>query len=608
MLPKSTLKKGDKGPEVQFLFQYLKRFGYFPNESLSAGNTLFRPAVPFAPEDTSVYDDRMELAVTAFQERQGLEPTGIVDDQTIALIQRPRCGVPDYPVTGGDPTLAQGEADPFVVWGTRWPTRNVTYSFSNTTSDLSVADQRAAVEAAFARWAAVTPLTFTEIAAEGDIRIGWYTGEHGDGKAFDGPGGSLVNVLAHCFYPPPNGGPIAGDCHFDDAETWSVNLPPSGIDLHTVALHEFGHGLGLDHSSVPSSVMYASHEGPRRELTDDDVYGIQSIYGRRFPWASLGGTVFQPAVGRNQDGRLEVFVRGNDARLYHIWQVAPGGVWSGWTSLGGAIQGRIAVGRNRDGRLEVFARGAGGDLRHIWQTSAGGVWSGWASLGGTIEDPAVEINADGRLEVFVRGNDARLYHIWQTSAGGVWSGWTSLGGAIQGRVTVGRNRDGRLELFARGTGGDLCHIWQTWAGGIWSGWASLGGAIEDPTVAINADGRLELFARGAGGDLRHIWQTSAGGIWSGWASLGGTITSPAAIANADGRLEVFVRDSTSGSLYHIWQVAPGSVWSGWASLGGLLPEGPIVGINRDGRLEAFVRGADSALWHTWQTAPGNGWN
>ncbi|MFC7648068.1 matrixin family metalloprotease [Streptosporangium lutulentum] len=503
MLPKSTLKKGDKGPEVQFLFQYLKRFGYFPNESLSAGNTLFRPAVPFAPEDTSVYDDRMELAVTAFQERQGLEPTGIVDDQTIALIQRPRCGVPDYPVTGGDPTLAQGEADPFVVWGTRWPTRNVTYSFSNTTSDLSVADQRAAVEAAFARWAAVTPLTFTEIAAEGDIRIGWYTGEHGDGKAFDGPGGSLVNVLAHCFYPPPNGGPIAGDCHFDDAETWSVNLPPSGIDLHTVALHEFGHGLGLDHSSVPSSVMYASHEGPRRELTDDDVYGIQSIYGRRFPWASLGGTVFQPAVGRNQDGRLEVFVRGNDARLYHIWQVAPGGVWSGWTSLGGAIQGRIAVGRNRDGRLEVFARGARGSAAHLADVGRRCL----VGLGLARRDDRGPGRGDQRRRAAggVRPRERReaVSHLADVGRG-VWSGWTSLGGAIQGRVTVGRNRDGRLELFARGTGGDLCHIWQTWAGGIWSGWASLGGAIEDPTVAINADGRLELFARGARGSAPHL--------------------------------------------------------------------------------------------------------
>jgi hypothetical protein len=51
------------------------------------------------------------------------------------------------------------------------------------------------------------------------------------GNAFDGVG----NVLAQAFYPPPNGDAIAGDLHFDDAETWTRDLPPTGIDLDTVA-------------------------------------------------------------------------------------------------------------------------------------------------------------------------------------------------------------------------------------------------------------------------------------------------------------------------------------------------------------------------------------
>jgi hypothetical protein len=44
----------------------------------------------------------------------------------------------------------------------------------------------------------------------GDIRIGAHT--------FDGAG----KVLAHTYYPPPNGGTIAGDAHFDNEENWIV--------------------------------------------------------------------------------------------------------------------------------------------------------------------------------------------------------------------------------------------------------------------------------------------------------------------------------------------------------------------------------------------------
>ena len=43
----------------------------------------------------------------------------------------------------------------------------------------------------------------------------------------------------------------------------------------------------------------------------------------------------RPICGRNADGRLEVFARGTDNALWHIWQTAPNNGWSGWASLGG---------------------------------------------------------------------------------------------------------------------------------------------------------------------------------------------------------------------------------------------------------------------------------
>ena len=279
-------------------------------------------------------------------------------------------------------------------------------------------------------------------------------------------------------------------------------------------------------------------------------------------------------VQQNADGRLEAFAVGTDNGLWHIWETAPDGGWSGWASLGGVITSEPTVGRNADGRLEVFARGTDNALWHIWQTAPNNGWSGWASLGGVITSrPAVGNDADGRLEVFARGTDDALWHIWETTpSGGPWSAWASLGGVITSEPKVINDPDGRLEVFARGTDSALWHIWQTApGGGPWSAWASLGGVItSDPACGHDQDGRLEVFARGTDNALWHIWQTAPNGNWSGWASLGGVITSSPTVSNdVNGSLQAFAR-GTDDALWHIWQTAPNNGWSAWASLGGKL--------------------------------------
>jgi len=276
----------------------------------------------------------------------------------------------------------------------------------------------------------------------------------------------------------------------------------------------------------------------------------------------------------------------------------------------GTLEALFSVGRNQDGRLEVFARGTDLALHHIWQTAPNNGWSGWNGLGGELSTlPLQDNNADGRLEIFARGTDNGLYHIWQTAPNNGWSGWGGLGGILTGAGVVGRNLDGRLEVFVRGADDALYHIWQTAPNNGWSGFASLGGTLtSDPVANVNADGRIELFARGADGALWHIWQTSPNNGWSGWASLSGGITStPAVGRNLDGRLEVFARGN-DGALWHIWQTSPNNGWSGWASLGGLITSAPVAASNLDGRIEVFARGVDRALWHVWQTAPNNGWS
>lgn len=49
-----------------------------------------------------------------------------------------------------------------------------------------------------------------------------------------------------------------------------------------MAAHEFGHSLGLSHSSVQGALMYPWYQGnkPNFELPEDDRLGIQNMYGK----------------------------------------------------------------------------------------------------------------------------------------------------------------------------------------------------------------------------------------------------------------------------------------------------------------------------------------
>ncbi len=45
-----------------------------------------------------------------------------------------------------------------------------------------------------------------------------------------------------------------------------------------MAVHEFGHALGLAHSTVNSAVMWPMYGNPFDKLDDDDIEGIQVAY------------------------------------------------------------------------------------------------------------------------------------------------------------------------------------------------------------------------------------------------------------------------------------------------------------------------------------------
>lgn len=217
----------------------------------------------------------------------------------------------------------------YIMDGRKWDNNNITYYFVNGTSDINSYQEQQAIENAMEMWASFGKLTFSEVnyAFSADIRISFATGTHGDDSPFDGINGTL----AHAFYPPPNGGALAGDMHFDDAEAWTLNTRPSSsqpIDLVTVAAHELGHALGLGHSSKSGALMWGYYTGSHRYLSQDDVNGIQELYGQKFAVYIHGPT----AVYEGDTPTWTVNINAGSPPFDYEWyrRTYYNGTWQGW--------------------------------------------------------------------------------------------------------------------------------------------------------------------------------------------------------------------------------------------------------------------------------------
>ncbi|XP_055063851.2 collagenase 3-like [Misgurnus anguillicaudatus] len=223
--------------------------------------------LPEGLSDGTQRSSSMSLRLKEMQTFYGLKVTGNLNEETLNMMKKPRCGVPDvaaYSVSRVD---------------YKWKTNDLTYRIENYTPDMRKADVDAAIQKALQVWSDVTPLRFTRIfSGTADIMISFSVRDHGDGSPFDGPN----NFLAHAFFPYPYND-IGGDAHFDDDEDFTKSN--KGYNLFLVAAHEFGHSLGLQHSQDPGALMYPNYvyrDVNTFALPQDDVNGIQYLYGPNF--------------------------------------------------------------------------------------------------------------------------------------------------------------------------------------------------------------------------------------------------------------------------------------------------------------------------------------
>ncbi|KAG7483674.1 hypothetical protein MATL_G00040910 [Megalops atlanticus] len=163
---------------------------------------------------------QLNMKLSEMQKFFGLKVTGTLDADTLEVMKKPRCGVPDVAKYSTFPN------------NPKWPTNKLTYRIENYTPDMSVSEVDSALQKALQVWAQVTPLRFTRI----------YSG--------------TADIM--------------------------ISFGAKGYNLFLVAAHEFGHALGLSHSDDPGALMFPiySYTDPNSfSLPRDDVRGIQSIYG-----------------------------------------------------------------------------------------------------------------------------------------------------------------------------------------------------------------------------------------------------------------------------------------------------------------------------------------
>lgn len=104
---------------------------------------------------------------------------------------------------------------------------------------------------------------------------------------------------------------INADVVFNPRENFSTTTPPPAgyFDVQSVATHEFGHALGLDHSGLGHSMMFPfgdAGEGQQRNLAVDDVAGMAFLY----PNSSFNGAtgVLSGAIALNGRGLFAAHV------------------------------------------------------------------------------------------------------------------------------------------------------------------------------------------------------------------------------------------------------------------------------------------------------------
>lgn len=94
---------------------YLMEFGYLPKSDIETGNLRS--------------EDQLKESIKSLQRFANIPDTGLIDDKTIELMRRPRCGQPDNPNVPDffATNRSKRRTRRFVIQGPKWSNTSLTW-------------------------------------------------------------------------------------------------------------------------------------------------------------------------------------------------------------------------------------------------------------------------------------------------------------------------------------------------------------------------------------------------------------------------------------------------------------------------------------------------